>query len=65
MTANPGISMPEAVVRMNAHNAALAKGINPSQMVTLASVYGMGAIPGLGGGLLGEGGPMTKPHREL
>jgi hypothetical protein len=59
---------------MNTHNAALAKGLTPAEMANMAGVYGIGSAAGalaavnaaaLGGGLLGEGGPATKPHREL
>jgi len=69
MTANPGISMPEAVVRLNAHNAALARGLTPTPITglgALSGMYGGSSVSVLGaGGILGEGGPATKPHREL
>lgn len=59
---------------MNAHNAALARGLTPADMAGMAGAYGLGSTASalaavnaaaLGGGLLGEGGPATKPHREL
>jgi hypothetical protein len=63
ITANPGITMPEAVARLNAYNTALAKGEQPPPISgTLPS--GM-TIPTTSFGVVGEGGVATKPHREL
>lgn len=84
IAANPGISVPEAVMRLNAYNTAVARGLVPDPITTpshqsaaIAAVAG-GGILGLGGvaplmnaaalgslGVIGEGGAVTKPHREL
>lgn len=85
MTANPGIPMPEAILRMNAHNAALANGEQPPPL-TDPNPLGYtnpylhtnnnnnngsvtNAITAVGAAVLtanqGEGGAVTKPHREL
>ena len=119
MTAFPGISMPEAVSRMNAHNAAAARSATAGGMMAgaggnvsmhmmmqtqpaaAAALYGqqqaypmagavpMGAAPlqalapprvvpngptpvitnisnnNLSTSIIGEGGPASKPHREM
>lgn len=84
IAANPGISVPEAVMRLNAYNTAVARGLVPDsitapsqQAAAIAAVAG-GGLLGLGGaaplinvaalgtlGVIGEGGAVTKPHREL
>jgi hypothetical protein len=74
IAAYPGISLAEAAQRLNAHNSAIAMGAMPpggpslpnaanaavaaSAMAQLTSSVGIG-------GVIGEGGALTKPHREL
>lgn len=81
MSANPGISMPEAVVRLNAYNTAVARGEEPPSLTGALPINTGPAILPLGmnhmaGGPVGvnalahslgggEGGAATKPHREL
>lgn len=62
ISANPGISMPEAVMRLNAHNLAVSRGEPPPPL--------SGSLPVpltsfAAGNLLGDGGAATKPHREM
>jgi len=72
--ANPGITLPEAVIRLNAYNSAVAKGEKPppisgnqissSIMPTmLPSGLPVSVVSNLG--ILPDGGALTKPHREL
>jgi hypothetical protein len=81
IAANPGISLPEAVVRLNAYNTAVARGLDPGSMngeiqYTGPSILplGMANLPsaamhsiGVNGvaSIGGVGDPSTKPHREL
>lgn len=80
ITANPGISMPEAVVRLNAYNSAVVQNqvppsisINGSSstaavaaaMATAAPGLSVSMLGALGTNLLPDGGAATKPHREI
>lgn len=69
ISSNPGISLAEAAQRLNAHNTALAMGMAPpgsggESMPISAMPPNMAGLAGLGG-IVGEGGALTKPHREL
>lgn len=59
--------MPEAVMRLNAYNRALAEGLPPPP-ITGKPASGGGAGGMMGGGLLNpllDNAALTKPHREL
>jgi hypothetical protein len=69
--ANPGISMSEAVIRLNAYNSAVARNEQPPPLggsilaSTLTSTSSMPAGVSLGVIGIGEGGMGTKSHREM
>jgi hypothetical protein len=74
ISAYPGISLAEAAQRLNAHNSAIALGLPPPSLPGVNDKVSTGfaapfSVPSLGvssiGGVLGEGGAVTKPHREL
>lgn len=58
MTANPGISMPEAVVRLNMYNSAVVRNEIPPSLST-------SAIPTVNSLGLMDSNILTKPHREI
>lgn len=72
MSANPGITLPEAVVKLNAHNSALARGeqpppiANPHSLSSVLSSILPSGLPLTAAGNLGSmPDALTKPHREL
>lgn len=72
MSANPGITLPEAVIKLNAYNSAVARGEQPppisnaqSSSSSLSSVLPSGLSLTAAGGLSTMPDALTKPHREL
>eukprot|EP01038_Epipyxis_sp_PR26KG_P005947 gene5947-8196_t len=77
LEAAPGISMPEAVLRLNAYNSAVARGAVPPPLTAPAPppiqpANGMNSLASFNGsnlgninGLIGEGGALTKAQREI
>ncbi len=59
ISANPGISMPEAVMKLNSYNSAIARGENPPPL------YGQTVLGSTQAATLGEGGALTKSQREM
>jgi len=59
ISANPGISMPEAVMKLNSYNSAIARGENPPPL------YGQTVLGSTQAATLGEGGALTKSQREI
>ena len=58
---NPGISLPEAAQKLNAHNTAIALAA-----ASLSATISAATMPLMGlGSLVGEGGSATKSQREL
>ena len=55
IAANPGISVPEAVMRLNAYNTAVARGLVPDP-ITTPSQQSAAIAAVAGGGILGLGG---------
>jgi hypothetical protein len=66
LNANPGISIPEAVVLLNAYNSAVVRGEVPPP---LSGVGTNSNFPSSSSGssmhILPDGSALTKPHREL
>jgi hypothetical protein len=48
MTANPGISMPEAVIRLNAYNTAVTRGLPPPSIVGITPLSVVAAAAAAG-----------------
>jgi RNA recognition motif-containing protein len=61
-------SLPDAVIRLNAYNSSLARGEFPPPLSgnIMASALMTSSMPsGVSLGVSGEGGTLTKPHREI